>query len=587
MLVPLLGGAYEARSIIAEAQRCINLFPENNPKNAPIPMTHYLTPGLTSIGFQGAEPCRWQYTASNGNLYTVTGNQGGSSLYVSTPNDLSEGIASTTLVANFLSFGTTPVYMADNGLVMVLVDGTTDGWAVNLADNSFAQIVDPNFLGASKVDYDDTFFIFNVPGTFEWYISLSEVDFVMLTGPVGAIDGGGITNVGAAYTDGTYTNTALTGGTGSGAIATIIVVGGVVTSVTITTPGTGYIAGDTVSASIAGGSGFEYTVATVGGTAFDPTDIATKSTAPDPIVTLIVMHAEIWLLGTQTTEIWYNAGASDFTFQIFPGIFIEHGCIAPYSVAKQDLNIYWLSTDKQGQGIVIKGNNYAAHRISTYAIEQEFAQYGKLSDAIGWTYQQLGHTYYVLTFPGADKTWVWDENTQLWHERASLQTTVNQELVLDGNLHGIFYNCSGVCGGLVYVGDRIGNIWLLDTNNYTENNIAIPRIRSFPHLLNSQKRVSYKQFIADMECGTDDSTVTNDGTSSAHPPTVQLRMSDDRGKTYGNYVSQSMGALGKYLTNIQWRRLGMARDRVFELSWSTPTKTALSGAWVEFESSST
>ena len=65
------------------------------------------------------------------------------------------------------------------------------------------------------------------------------------------------------------------------------------------------------------------------------------------------------------------------------------------------------------------------------------------------------------------------------------------------------------------------------------------------------------------------------------PATVYLSCSDDRGKTFGNPVGQTMGTTGEYLTSISWWRLGMARDRVFQLSWSDPIKTALSGAFVD------
>jgi hypothetical protein len=72
-----------------------------------------------------------------------------------------------------------------------------------------------------------------------------------------------ITNGGSAYTNGTYTNQALTGGAGTLATANITVAGGIVTSVVINGHGKNYAIGNTLSASIAGGSGFILTVNTL------------------------------------------------------------------------------------------------------------------------------------------------------------------------------------------------------------------------------------------------------------------------------------------------------------------------------------
>jgi hypothetical protein len=68
---------------------------------------------------------------------------------------------------------------------------------------------------------------------------------------------------GTAYTNGTYTNTALTGGSGSMAKATIVVAGNTVTTVTITNGGSGYVVGNILSAVIPAGSGFTVRVATI------------------------------------------------------------------------------------------------------------------------------------------------------------------------------------------------------------------------------------------------------------------------------------------------------------------------------------
>ena len=83
----------------------------------------------------------------------------------------------------------------------------------------------------------------------------------------GQLSGLGTITGGTGYTNGTYYNVALTGGSGSDATATIVVAGGSVFSVVITTSGCRYIVGDTLSAAAAdiggAGSGFSVPVTAV------------------------------------------------------------------------------------------------------------------------------------------------------------------------------------------------------------------------------------------------------------------------------------------------------------------------------------
>ncbi|MCV5997943.1 hypothetical protein, partial [Enterococcus faecalis] len=66
---------------------------------------------------------------------------------------------------------------------------------------------------------------------------------------------------------------------------------------------------------------------------------------PDPLVAILSDHREIFLFGTETIEVWYNSGASDFPFERNQGAFIEKGCGARYSVAKQNNTVYFIGSD--------------------------------------------------------------------------------------------------------------------------------------------------------------------------------------------------------------------------------------------------
>jgi hypothetical protein len=94
--------------------------------------------------------------------------------------------------------------------------------------------------------------VFHYPISADWNVNAS-----------GGILTATITNAGSAYTDGTFNNTPLTGGAGTGATANITVAGGVVTTVVINGHGINYVVGNTLSASLAGGAGFVLTVATL------------------------------------------------------------------------------------------------------------------------------------------------------------------------------------------------------------------------------------------------------------------------------------------------------------------------------------
>ncbi len=78
-----------------------------------------------------------------------------------------------------------------------------------------------------------------------------------------------------------------------------------------------------------------------------------------------------------------------------------------------------------------------------------------------------------------------------------------------------------------------------------------------------------------MEVGNEMNGSTNDNDF------VSLRYSDDAGRSFGNAVTQPLGPLGFYRGSVQWNRLGLARDRIYELFWSAPVKTSIQGIYLD------
>ena len=308
------------------------------------------------------------------------------------------------------------------------------------------------------------------------------------------------------------------------------------------------------------------------GTSVDPLDFASAEGSPDGLVAINVDHREAWLFGTDSIEVWYNAGLADFPLTRIQGAFNEIGCVAAFSVAKLDNGLFWLGTDARGQGIVYRANGYTGVRVSTHAIEYAIAQYGNISDAIAYTYQQEGHAFYVLTFPTANATWVYDVSTQAWHERAGWNTLL-------GQFTRHRSNCQCNFGGNTVVGDfENGTIYTLTLNVYADNGGIQKWLRSWralPTGQNNLKRTAQHSLQLDCESGT--GLVTGQGSN----PELMLRWSDDGGHTWSNEHLSQMGKIGEYYRRVFWRRLGMTlklRDRVYEVSMTDPVKVAIMGA---------
>ena len=306
------------------------------------------------------------------------------------------------------------------------------------------------------------------------------------------------------------------------------------------------------------------------GLSVDPLDFASAEGAPDQLVGLIIDHREAWLFGTNSVEVWYDAGLVDFPLQRIQGAFNEIGCLAPYSIAKMDNGIFWLGADARGRGIVYRANGYTGQRVSTHAVEWQIQQYDTLNDAVAYTYQQDGHTFYVLNFPSANATWVYDAATQAWHERA-------------GWNNGAFTrhrgNCQVAYNNEIVIGDyQNGNVYAFDLDVYADNGGIQKWLRTWralPTGQNNLRRTAQHAMQLDIETGVG----LNLGQGS--DPQLMLRWSDDGGHTWSSEHWTSAGKIGQYYRRAFWRRLGMTmklRDRVYEVSMTDPVKTYIMGA---------
>lgn len=304
----------------------------------------------------------------------------------------------------------------------------------------------------------------------------------------------------------------------------------------------------------------------IGSATFDPLDTSTVEGAPGNLVSLIADHGELWLFKTNSTEVYFDSGNTDFPFER-RGTYIEHGCAAKHSVIKMDNSIFWLGNDDKGNGIIWRANAYTPVRISTHAIEFAIQGYPRIDDCIAYTYQQEGSMFAVFNFPSGNETWVFDASTNLWHKREWRDPVDNSRHRHRSNGHCFFNGEHVVCDW------ENGNIYALDLDHYSDNGDPLVSVRTSGPISNKDYLWMYWDSLqVDLEAGVG---LQN---GQGQDPQMMLEWSDDGGHTWGNQHWTSMGKVGAYHARARWTRKGRGRSRIFRISISDPVKRVILGA---------
>lgn len=532
-----VGEAYTARSIYQDDQELINLYPEIDANRGPDRrgvVALYPTPGLVNIlTFPDAAEVRGLYVVSGSTILMAVC---GASVY-----SVSTGFVAT--LVGTLATNNGPVSMADNGLVVMIVDGNSR-YVYNLTTGYFTNLTTATFTGT-------------IAGT-TLTVSAITAGLIGLNQVV----------VGAGVAVGTVV-TAF--GTGVGLTGTYVV---------SLASGVGPEAMTMADGAFNGGSQVAivdnfFVYANPNTTAWgasnalsassQPLSQSFKDGSPDFLVSLVVDKREVYLLGERTYEVWVDQGSFPFPFARLPGTSAQHGCVAPYSIARLGNSFAWLARDTRGQGIVYQMDGYVPKRISTYAVENAITGYPIISDARAYSYQQGGHEFYVVTFPSADITWVYDFTSGMWHKRL-WRDNLNV-------LHRHRGNCAATFSNRVVLGDwQNGQLYSLNLSAYDDVGAPIYRLRRCPHLTESLNRVNHKELQIQFQPGVGLSV------GQGVTPQAMLQWSDDGGSTWSNEHWTSVGAIGLYKARAMWRRLGVARDRIYQVAMTDPVNWVIISA---------
>jgi hypothetical protein len=300
---------------------------------------------------------------------------------------------------------------------------------------------------------------------------------------------------------------------------------------------------------------------------------AERSLASDPWVSMKVAGRNLWLMGSYTSEAWYNRGSSPFAFEPHPSGLIQHGCAAAFSPAVIDGALAWLAASRIGTAYVVKTAGFSPEVISTQPLQNTLSEYSTtaISGAIGDAYNDRGHTFYLLSFP-SEITHAYDNSTNLWCERGTWVSEDNEYTAWRPRYHVMAF------GEHRWLDADTGDIYRSDADLTTDvDDRPIRRMRRPPAIVDENKRVAYHDLEVLMDVGL--GAQTGQGSN----PQVMFRISRDGGRTWGAEVWRGAGGTGEYSKRVRLNRLGSARQLVVEMAVSDPIAWRFTTAYVTAE----
>ncbi len=285
---------------------------------------------------------------------------------------------------------------------------------------------------------------------------------------------------------------------------------------------------------------------------YDALDFATAESDPDDLVGITSDHADLFLAGADSCEIWGNVGGSGFPFsRRFNGV-IEQGCGAGQSLVNADQTVFWIDDLRMARRL----DGVTPIRISQHGVEAAWEGYSTIEDAEGYTYAQDGHIFVVWNFPTAGKTWAYDVVTRQWAERESYHLNMSRSRW-----------CMNVYNKIL-CGDRdTGNIGILSPETYQEYGDPLVMTWQYPTVYAKNDLAFHHELDIVAETGV--------GNNNDLDPKIMLEVSDDGGRTFDHLPATALGAMGEYKTRTTWAGLGSSADRVYRGSIAAPVERAV------------
>ena len=301
------------------------------------------------------------------------------------------------------------------------------------------------------------------------------------------------------------------------------------------------------------------------GTAYDALDFASAEVDPDNIVAPFVHKNQLFIFGTETTEVFENVGGTGFPFQRIEGFIIDKGLYSQFAIVETEDTLIFMGGGTNEQAAIWKLQGATPLKISTTAIDNiiQKSTAAELSTAFALTYAQNGAYFASFTFK--DDTFVYDSiasgfaQRPIWHKRESELGSNTVPWRVNDIVRAF--------GRLITFDSYDEAVGALEPEIYQEYSTNINRTWSSSPIAAGGDPL----FPESLEV-----TVQSGASPQGDVGQLVMSISKDGGFTYGVQSQRSIGKIGETGKRLIWDRLGRyARYFNIKLTYSHNSKLVL------------
>lgn len=295
---------------------------------------------------------------------------------------------------------------------------------------------------------------------------------------------------------------------------------------------------------------------------FDSLDFGSAELNGDKIVAVWTNHGELFVLGTDTIEIYQNVGGSGFVYQRINGANIQKGCYAKFSLVEFDNTFMFIGGGlNEGAAIYRVVSSQTAVKLSTDAIDHAIQKFtnDEISNAFSYTFTINGQFIVAFTFESEripSVTFCYNGTSKKWFQMQSGITDNKWRVSSVVQAYGKILCSDSEDGRIGYLDDV-----------YSEYGETIYRERtSQPFMIDGSS-----QYWAEVELFVESGTGLT--TSQGSDPQIRMSYSDNGSRTFSAEQSRSLGKIGEYKRRVVFRRNGRVPfNRVVKFTVTDPVK---------------